>query len=157
MNEQMQMYRYEFILCHSSRTYQHFLCKYWAPPILNRCSFCCATDVTAACLLDKWQRGVFLLFCSYCPFDFPLPLIQLASLGPSNPNLGRDPVLPARPTVAPVHEEPIFVPARMVSTALTATPLTLSAPVSHPPLCAQIKNKILQNFLCWVSFEKSEE
>lgn len=79
-------------------------------------------------------------FCSHCPFLFSLPLIQPASQGPSNPNSVRDPVPPARPTVAPVHEDPIFVPARMLSIALTATPLSPAAPVSHPPLHRVQKN-----------------
>lgn len=60
-------------------------------------------------------------------------------------------MLPARPTVAPVLEEPIFVRARTVSTALTATPLTLSAPVSRPLPC--VRN--VKNIRCRVSLEKS--
>ena len=66
-------------------------------------------------------------------FVFSLSFIQLASLRPSNPSSERDPVLRARPTVAPVHGEPTSVPARAVSIAPTLTLPSPPAPVSHPP------------------------
>lgn len=66
--------------------------------------------------------------------DFIFSLIQLASPGPSNPNSVTVPVSRVRPTVALVPEEPVFVRAKVGSTALIATHLTPPARVSHPAL-----------------------
>lgn len=119
-------------MCHFSLTYQHFPHKYW-PPLVQ---FFLFHDRRDSCLSFTQVTALFSFYflSSLSFFCFLFPRIQLASLGLSNPNSGRDPALPVLPTVAPASEEPIFVLAKMVSTVLTVTPLTLPAPVSHPPL-----------------------